>query len=104
MERVTLLTNKITLMNPPKPFFSDIKKVKAILLGVDPSNNANKGSAVQLEYVFGIEGKDKRYYIGIDKNLAAIGLSRNDIYVQNLIWVQAYKIFEQTENFKRYIE
>jgi hypothetical protein len=35
--------------------------VKAILLGADPSNNSNKGKAVQLEHVFGINGKDKRH-------------------------------------------
>jgi hypothetical protein len=76
-------------MQPPKPFFHDIKKVKAILLGADPSNNSNNGSAVQLEHVFGINGKDKRYFAGIEKNLAAIGLTRYDIYAQNLI--QSYQ-------------
>jgi hypothetical protein len=83
-------------MQPPKPFFSNIKKVKAILLGADPSNNSNKGNAVQLEYVFGIDGKDKRYFMGIEKNLAAIGLSRYDIYAQNLI--QAYQPEETGKN------
>ena len=47
-------------MHSPKPYFTDLKKVKAILLGVDPSNNSDKGQAVQLEYVFGINGKDMR--------------------------------------------
>jgi hypothetical protein len=48
-------------MHSPKPYFHDLKKVKAILLGADPSNNSNKGKAVQLEHVFGIDGKDKRH-------------------------------------------
>jgi hypothetical protein len=72
-------------MQPPKPFCHDLKKVKAILLGTDPSNKSDKGKAVQLEYVFGINGKDKRYFAGIEKNLAVIGLTRNDIYAQNFI-------------------
>ena len=72
-------------MNLPNPYFTDIKKVKAILLGADPSNKSDKGKEVQLEYVFGINGKDKRYFAGIERNLAAIGLTRYDIYAQNLI-------------------
>ena len=83
-------------MQPPKPFFYNIKKVKAILLGADPSNNSNKGQTVQLQYVFGINGKDKRYFMGIEKNLNAIGLSRNDIYAQNLI--QSYQPEETGKN------
>lgn len=51
-------------MHSPKPFFHNLKQVKAILLGADPSNNSNKGSAVQLQHVFGINGKDKRYFMG----------------------------------------
>lgn len=72
-------------MLPPKPFFTDLTKVKAILLGADPSNKSDKGKAVQLEYVFGINGKDKRYFAGIARNLKAINLSQDDIYAQNLI-------------------
>ena len=72
-------------MQPPKPYFTDLKKVKAILLGADPSNKSDKGNAVQLEYVFGINGKDKRYFAGIARNLKAIGLSQDEIYAQNLI-------------------
>ncbi|HPI86329.1 MAG TPA: hypothetical protein PLR01_08140 [Bacteroidales bacterium] len=83
-------------MNSPKPFFTDLKNVKAILLGADPSNNSNKGRAVQLQHVFGINGKDKRYFMGIEKNLAAIGLSRYNIYAQNLI--QSYQPEETGKN------
>ncbi|MBP7678804.1 MAG: hypothetical protein KA096_00100 [Bacteroidales bacterium] len=72
-------------MNTPKPFFTDFKKVKAILLGADPSNKSAGGKTVQLEYVFGIGDKDQRYFAGIERNLGAIGLTRNDIYAQNLI-------------------
>ena len=80
-----LLTKKPIPMQSPKPFFTDLKKVKAILLGADPSNNSDKGKTVQLEYVFGINGKDKRYFTGIARNLKAINLSQDEIYAQNLI-------------------
>jgi hypothetical protein len=96
MGRVTLLTKIKTPMHPPKPFFHHIKQVKAILLGADPSNNSNKGKIVQLEYVFGIGEKDKRYFAGIKKNLTAIGLKREDIYAQNL--VQDYQTVETGKN------
>ena len=83
-------------MNPPKPYYHDLKKVKAILLGADPSNNSDNGLAVQLEYVFSINGKDKRYFAGIARNLEEIGLSQDDIYAQNLI--QEYQEAETGQN------
>jgi len=83
-------------MNTPQPFFSDLSKIKAILLGAEPSNNSSKGKTVYLEYVFGINGKDKRYFQMIEKNLSAIGLTRFDIYAQNL--VQAYQAEETNNN------
>jgi hypothetical protein len=85
-------------MHSPKPYFTNLKKVKAILLGADPSNNSDKGKAVQLEYVFGIGEKDKRYFAGIEKNLAEIDLKREDIYAQNL--VQEYQPVETGKNKK----
>ncbi|MDA8972697.1 hypothetical protein N9H15_02380 [bacterium] len=61
--------------------------IKGIVLGCDPSNFSNKdGSTRELETVFGIEGKgkDKRYFTGILKNLSQVGLTLENIYVQNL--------------------
>ena len=72
-------------MQKPAPFYHNIKKVKAIVLGADPSNSTNEGQTVKLKYVFGIESGDKRYFQQILKNLNQIGLTINDIYVQNLI-------------------
>lgn len=83
-------------MKTPLPFFTDLSKVKAILLGADPSNYSYKGKAVDLEYVFGINGKDKRYFQQIENNLSQIGLSRLEIYAQNL--VQAYQPDETSKN------
>jgi len=74
-------------MHIPKPFFHDLKKVKAILLGADPSNKSDNGKTVQLEYVFGIGGKDQRYFMGIEKNLAALGLNGFTVYsLGSRIW------------------
>jgi hypothetical protein len=51
---------------------------------------------VQLEYVFGIGEKDKRYFAGIKRNLEAVGLSQGEIYAQNL--VQDYQPVETGKN------
>lgn len=65
----------------PKEFCTDLQKIKAIVLGADPST---KGK-IQFEYVFSINSNDKRYFAPIERNLNQIGLSVNEIYVQNLI-------------------
>lgn len=69
----------------PAYFCKNKSKVKAFVLGADPSNFSDKGNTVLLKTVFGIGGGDKRYFQGILKNLVEIGLGWDDIYVQNLI-------------------
>ncbi len=71
-------------MNSPKPFCTNPKKLKAFVLGCDPTAFDNKGSRLEFEYVFDL-GNDKRYFSGAMKNLNLFGLSLDDIYVQNLI-------------------
>jgi len=84
-----LFPGKIKDYPYPKPWPSenpDISKIKAIVLGCDPSN-FSKGSETQvLETVFGIEGKGKdgRYFAGILQNMNQLGLKLTDLYVQNL--------------------
>jgi hypothetical protein len=57
-------------------------KIRAIVLGADPSNiTYNK----RFEYVFGLEKKNSQYFKGIESNLELLGLSLDDIYVQNII-------------------
>ncbi len=73
----------------PKPWPSehpDVSKIKAIVLGCDPSNFSKNGETQVLETVFGIEGKgkDRRYFSGILQNLSQLGLTLTDLYVQNL--------------------
>lgn len=82
-------------VNWPKAYCEDIKKVKAILLGCDPSN----GHDNNLEFAFGINTNNpklKNFFLGIEKNLNLIGLTRSDVYVQNLC--QNYFISETSKN------
>ena len=72
-------------MNHPKPFCYNKSKIKAFVLGADPTNFSDQGKAVQIDTVFGIGSGDHRYFDGILKNLEVIGLGLKDIYVQNLI-------------------
>jgi len=68
----------------PKPFCSNKDQIKAFVLGCDPTGFDKNGNRLEFEYIFDI-GKDKRYFAGILSNLAQVGLSLDDIYVQNLI-------------------
>ena len=64
----------------PLPFCIDRRRVKAIVLGTDPSNP--KG--VFIQRVFGLEDPNSPYFKAIRDNLKQIGLSLEDVYVQNL--------------------
>jgi hypothetical protein len=80
----------------PTPFCYNPKQVKAIVLGADPSNFSDKGNRKILTKAFGIGDGDARYFQGILKNLKAIGLGLEDIYVDNLI--QDYLESETSKN------
>lgn len=68
-------------------------KIRAIVLGADPSNTTyNK----RFEFVFGLEKKNSQYFKGIESNLNWLGLSLDDIYVQNII--QNYFKVETSKN------
>ena len=69
----------------PEPFCFNKRRVKAFVLGADPSNFSNKGKRVELKTVFGIGSGDARYFKDILLNLNAIGLELEGVYVQNLI-------------------
>jgi hypothetical protein len=68
-----------------KPFCYNKSKIKAFVLGADPTNKSDHGNPVQIDTVFGIGSGDQRYFDSILKNLEVIGLGLKDIYVQNLI-------------------
>jgi len=52
--------------------------IKAIVLGADPSTK----DKLRFRTVFDL-GNDKRYFQGIEKNLNAIGLTIDNVYIQN---------------------
>lgn len=69
------------LTNFPKAYCTQPKKVKAIVLGADPSNPSDK----TFEYVFGLEqGDQSPYFKSILSNLKVLELNLDNIYVQNL--------------------
>jgi hypothetical protein len=80
----------------PTPFCYNPQKVKAIVLGADPSNFSDNGKRKILNKVFGIGDGDARYFQGILKNLREVELGLEDIYVDNLI--QDYLDSETSKN------
>jgi hypothetical protein len=73
-------------MNPPKPHSPPKESIKAFVLGCDPTAFYKNGAPRKFEYVFNLQKKgDKRYFAGILKNLEAVGLCLDCIYVQNLV-------------------
>lgn len=71
-------------MNTPKPFCTNQQNIKAFVLGCDPSAFDKNGNRLEFEYVFDL-GNDERYFKGVIKNLNQIGLSLDEVYIQNLI-------------------
>lgn len=68
-----------------KSFCYNVHKVKAIVLGADPTNFSDHGKPVPVYTAFGIGSGDNRYFEPIRKNLECVGLGILDVYVQNLI-------------------
>lgn len=67
----------------PKPWQSRTPDVKAIYLGCDPSNRSRD----RFEYAFALERNNPKYNDFVKshgENLAAIGLTWDNVYVQNL--------------------
>lgn len=72
-------------MENPKPYCLDKEQFKVFVLGADPTNFSDQGKPKQLEYVFGINSNEPRYFSGILKNLSQISLELKDLYVQNVV-------------------
>jgi len=82
-------------MNRPKPFCTDTNKIKAFVLGCDPTAFDKNQNRLEFEFVFDL-GNDERYFAGILANLEQVDLSVDDIYVQNL--VSEYQDDETSKN------
>lgn len=71
----------------PLPFIGT-DKIKAIVLGADPTHIINSEPKC-LNMVFGLDMDYSPYCNGIGKNLERIrGLSLNNVYVQNIVGTQ----------------
>jgi|GEM_PF-368280 len=88
----------------PNPFCFNKSKIKAFVLGADPTNFSNHGKTVYLDTVFGIGSGDHRYFEGILKNLKEIGLGLEDIYVQNLVQEYLPNETSKQKDWERYAE
>jgi len=81
----------------PKPFIGK-GPIKAVVVGADPSTTDRK----RFDTVFDLSGNDRRYFKDIERNLNAIGLSIDNVYVQN--YCQNYfthTTYKQRKNWKR---
>lgn len=81
----------------PKPYCKDLDRIKAIYLGCDPSNTRK----IEFEYAFAINHPDRQFKAFVTKNsnnLKEVGLTFDDLYVQNLC--QNYFEKETSKNLK----
>lgn len=69
----------------PHEYSVKSKNVKAILLGADPGNTDSNGSTGSYTHVFDIMGRGTRSFNSIRNNLRLAGLSKLNIYAQNLV-------------------
>lgn len=77
---------RIRMTHLPEPYHGK-NKLKAILLGADPTNNGDRTNPglKRLGRVFGINSKyEKDFFNPQKKNLLAIGLAKDDLYIQNV--------------------
>jgi hypothetical protein len=63
---------------------TDKSKLKAFVLGADPSICGGGSNAIKVNVVFGI-GEDKKYFNSVNRNLEQVGLTLENVYVQNLV-------------------
>lgn len=81
----------------PKPYIGK-GDIKAIVIGADPSTN----NSLRFDTVFDLNGEDNRYFSGIKRNLQAIGLSLDNIFVQNFCQNYFTKTsYDQKANWRR---
>lgn len=72
------------MVKQPQPFCFNPSKIKAFVLGCDPTNFSDSGKPKELNFVFGI-GQDHRYFSDILSNLRLLDLHLEDLYIQNLV-------------------
>jgi hypothetical protein len=86
LELLKLKYNDLVLsIHPfPKPYIGK-EKIKAILLGSDPSNKSDDGKTRELEYVFGLECSESPYFKTFNNNLKFLNhISLDNLFIQNV--------------------
>jgi hypothetical protein len=68
----------------PKSFCFNKSRIKAFVLGADPTNFSKDNKRVELTYAFGI-GQNPNYFRVILDNLNLLGIHLEDVYIQNLV-------------------
>lgn len=84
----------------PQPYYGK-NKIKAILLGADPTNNGIKSNPglKPLEIVFGIGSEYEKYFFGPqNQNLKALQLTKDDFFIQNIC--RNYFMKQTTQNIE----
>lgn len=88
------------LNKAPQPFCFNKSKVKAFVLGADPTNFSKDKKRVDLYFAFGI-GQNPNYFRKMLLDLNQVGLHLEDLYIQNLLPDYQDKETGKNENFKR---
>ena len=87
-----------------KAFCYNKNKVKAFVLGADPTNKSDSGKRKELNTVFAIGSGEARYFDPMLKNLELLGLTLKDIYVQNLVQEYLEEETSKNPNWEKYAE
>lgn len=74
-----LISTKFVIPDP----YRGKGKMKAIVLGADPTRIVD-GEPVEMKYVFEIDNEKSPYWSGIEDNLQRIGLTKDNVYIQNV--------------------
>ncbi|MDD3627761.1 MAG: hypothetical protein PHV06_10640 [bacterium] len=80
---------------PPEAFCINPHQFKAFVLSCEPNAFDKNKNRHELEYIFDM-GNDERYFSSVFNNLVRIGLSLEDLYVQNI--VTDYQATETAKN------
>jgi len=80
----------------PIPYPGKSGKLKAIVLGADPTHPHPEK---ELKYVFGLENEKSPYFTSILFNLNFLGLSLENIYVQNLCPNYFKKVTDENDGY-----
>jgi len=83
-------------LNIPMPYPGLEDKLKAIVLGADPTHPHPEK---ELKYVFGLENEKSPYFNSILFNLNFLGLGLENIYVQNLCPNYFKKVTDENDGY-----